>query len=330
MLHPSFDNSFRQVWEQVRWSQHDYRLEHEPQRVVIAGLPGAGKRTLFNTLWGQNVMRAGEGQPLPPTGADFGLFRLLELPCDLHDADPFLYGLPLDDATAIVYLLHGKRGVTAEDFAWLSRLRVGRAALLVVLNQIDGQPAADLAEIEAQLALRVVPIQANQPDVVRGLFVEALLRVAPGLLTPLASQLATVRHNAAQRLIRQATLLGMAVSVEPLPLLDLPLLVGIQLRLLAQLGTLYGKRINLQDDWQTVLAVAFGLLLRYGAQTALKFIPWGGWIISGVLGASATWAVGQAAVFHYEDGWQRLSPVQRRLSRIGARLHVRPKHRLHR
>jgi uncharacterized protein (DUF697 family) len=328
MLPPTFENGFRQVWEQVRWTQQDYSLSHEPQRVVIAGLPGAGKRTLFNTLWGQELVRAGDGQALPPTGADFGLFRLLELPCEWHEADSLLYSLPLDEATAIVYLLHSGRGVTPEDFAWLSRLRVGRAALLVVVNQIAGQPAVDVAGIEAKLALRVVPLQVNQADEVRGVFVDALLRVAPELLTPLASQLATVRQSAAQRLIRQATLLGMAVSVEPLPLLDLPLLVGIQLRLLAQLGTLYGKRISLADDWQTVLAVAFGLLLRYGAQTALKFIPWGGWLISGVLGASATWAVGQAAVFHYEDGWQRLSPLQRRLSQIGARFHVYSKRRL--
>jgi len=322
MLPAGMEGGFRQVWEQVRWSLQDYSFEREPQRVVITGLPGAGKKTLFNTLWGREVIGA---VPLPPMGADFGLFRLMDLPCDLNESESFLYPLPLEDATAIVYVLHSTRGLTPEDFQWLSRLRVGRAALLVVLNQIEGQTIPDVSGMEEQLALRILPIAAKDTSAVCHLFVEALLRAAPELLTPLAAQLGAVRHVAAQRIIRQATVLGMAVSVEPLPLLDLPLLIGIQLRLLSQLSALYGKRVSLQNDWQTVLAVAFGVLLRYGAQTLMKFIPWGGWIASGVLGASATWAVGQTALLLHEDS----SPVRIWLRRVEGRIHANTK-RLHR
>lgn len=323
MLPAGMETSFRQVWEQVRWTLQDYGFEREPQRVVIAGLPGAGKKTLFNTLWGREVI--GSGVPLPLTGADFGLFRLMDLPCDLNESESFLYPLPLEDATVIVYVLNGVRGLTPEDFQWLSRLRVGRAALLILLNPVEGQALVDKTGIEAQLALQVLSVAANDANAVRSLFVEALLRAAPELLTPLAAQLNAVRHVAAQRIIRQATVLGLAVSVEPLPLLDLPLLIGIQLRLLSQLGTLYGKRVSLQNDWQTVLAVAFGVLLRYGAQTLMKFIPWGGWIVSGLLGASATWAVGQTALLLHEDG----SPVRLWWRRWEGRIHARTK-RFHR
>ena len=42
-----------------------------------------------------------------------------------------------------------------------------------------------------------------------------------------------------------------------------------------------------------------GLLLRYASQTLAKAVPVAGWIVSGVIGASATWAVGRAALAFY-------------------------------
>lgn len=304
MMQPSFDGGFRNLWDQVRWATHDYRMEQELQRIVVAGLPGAGKKTLFNTLWGASVI---QHQPLPLNGADFGLFRLMDLPCEMDEA--LLYPFPLEDASVIVYVLNSRAGLSADDFRWISRLRVGRAALLVILNQIDDQPIADVSAIEEQLALKVVPLRVNNPADARGLFVDALLRTSPELLSALAAQLAHVRHVAAHRIIRQAVVLGMAVSVEPLPLLDLPLLLGVQLRLLGQLSALYGKRVSFQSDWHTVLAVVFGVLLRYVAQTLMKFIPWGGWIVSGIVGASATWAVGQTALLLHEGRIQDVLPL---------------------
>jgi uncharacterized protein (DUF697 family) len=319
-------NNIRDVWDRVRWANHDYGAPAEPVRLTLAGLAGAGKKTLFNTLWGREVIQP---QPASLGIADFGLFRLVELPCAMDEADGLLYAL--DDMGLIVYVINSLRGLQAEDFQWIARLRTGKAALLVMLNLVtEGTEltperiAAQVTDLEAHLALRVLPIRATDPDEVRGVLMEGVLRACPELAVPLASQIGSLRHVTAQRLIRQSVVLSLAVSVEPLPLLDVTLLIGLHLHLLARLGALYGKRVARQGQLELALTVVLGLVLRFGVQTALKFVPWAGWLLSGLVGASATWVIGQAALLHYEEKLKSLmlSTPTDLLSQLGARLHV--------
>ncbi len=305
-----FGGDLRDLWDRMRWVAHDYGTEGESLRVILTGLAGAGKKTLFNTLWGREVVHPGA---LPLNGADFGLFKLVDLPCELNDSDLMLYPPPIEDASLIVYLLNSVRGLSAEDFGWIARLRVGRTPLLVILNQIADVHLDDQHAIETELALRILPFHANDPAAVRGVFMDALLKAAPDLAVPLAAQVVELRAAAAQRMIRQATLWSMAVSMEPLPLIDVPVLIGLQLHLIRQIGALYGHRVNGLAHQENAVAILFGLLLRYSAQTLLKLIPWGGWFISGMVGASATWAVGQGAVLYYEEALPPLSEVRDQL-----------------
>jgi len=325
-----FGGDVRELWDRVRWMGHDYQMDAPTPHIVIVGLQGAGKKTLFNTLWGREAIT---GQVLPPGGADFGLFRLVDLPCEpstlaFADYDMLAYApIPTDDASLIVYLINSERGLSAHDFQWISRLRIGRAPLLVILNVI-GEPNDEARQaIEAQLARRVLPLGVSDLTQVRGLFVEALMQAAPELGIPLAAQIGELRQVAAQRIVKQAAVLSIAVSVEPLPLIDLSVLIGVQLHMLNRLGALYGRQLGRQGSWELVLTVAFGVLLRYGAQTLLKAIPWGGWIVSGLLGASATWAVGQTAILYYEERLDALPVARQLLESLGDRRLARPSRR---
>lgn len=322
-----FGGDVRDLWDRVRWMGHEYGMDAAPPRIVIVGLPGAGKKTLFNTLWGREAIIA---QPLPLGGADFGLFRLVDLPCEPNtlefgDSDLMAYApVPTDDATLIVYLINSAHGLSAHDFQWISRLRIERAPLLVILNQVNEMSDDARQAIETQLARRLLPLRANDPAEVRGLFVEALIQAAPELGIPLAAQISELRQITAQRIVKQAAVLSMAVSIEPLPLIDLSVLIGVQLHMLYRLGALYGRQLGRQGSWELVLTVAFGLILRYGAQTLLKAIPWGGWIVSGLLGASATWAVGQTAILYYEERLDALPIARQLIGSLGVRGYVRP------
>ncbi len=318
-----FGGDVRELWDRVRWMGNEYGgMDSPPHRIVIVGLPGTGKKTLFNTLWGREAVTV---QPLPPGGADFGLFRLVDLPCEpdtsaFVDYEYMAYApVPTDDASLVVYLINSVHGLSAHDFQWISRLRVGRAPLLVILNWVGEANDEARQVIETHLARRILPLHANDPAEVRGLFVEALMQAAPELGIPLAAQIGELRQVAAQRIVKQAAVLSMAVSVEPLPLIDLSVLIGVQLHMLYRLGGLYGRQLGRQGSWELVLTVAFGLVLRYGAQTLLKMIPWGGWIVSGVIGASATWAVGQTAILYYEDRLDALPAARHRIGSAGER-----------
>lgn len=316
-----FGGDVRDIWDRVRWAQHDYRDHNDRVRLTLTGLPEAGKKTLFNTLWGRVVAQEGTS----PYGGvrDFGLFRLLDLPCDTAESDMYY---DLDGEGLIVYLVNSARGLLAEDFQWISRLRTGGAGLLVVLNRVAGAADAAIAEqvadMQEALGLRVLPIDASDRAQVHEVFMQAVLQACPDLAVPLSAQISSLRHATAQRVIRQAVVLSLAISAEPLPLIDITMLIGVHLHLLRRLSSLYGKRIARQGQWEMVLTVAFGLLLRYIVQTGLKFFPWAGWLLSGVVGASATWAVGQAALLHYEERLPRTTSPAELLSQIGARLHV--------
>lgn len=317
-----FGGDVRDIWDRVRWAQHDYRDHNDRVRLTLTGLPEAGKKTLFNTLWGRVVAQDGAS----PYGGvrDFGLFRLLDLPCDTAESDMYY---DLDSEGLIVYLVNSVRGLLPEDFQWIARLRTGGAALMVVLNRINGahtdeEIAEMVGEMEAALALKVLPIDASERSQVHDLFMQAVLRACPDLAVPLSAQISSLRHATAQRVIRQAVVLSLAISAEPLPLLDITMLIGVHLHLLSRLSSLYGKRIARQGQWELVLTVAFGLLLRYIVQTGLKFFPWAGWLLSGVVGASATWAVGQAALLHYEERLPTSTSPTELIRQLGARLHV--------
>ncbi|MCC7446494.1 MAG: DUF697 domain-containing protein [Anaerolineae bacterium] len=294
----------RDAWDGLRWGWNDPG-SYEPERaqVALVGLRGVGKKTIFNSLVGWQAITgdaAADDQPLKRR--DYGLFSLLDLPVEADQIDEALF--QLEDADLLVYVLDGRTLLGSDDFRWIARLRARRAPLLVVLNKADllGEHlAVAKAEIEQQITMNVLPLCAHDRADVQGRLVTEMLRLCPKLTVPLASQIKGIRREAAQRLIRQSTAISLIASVEPLPLLDISVLIGLQIHLLSRIGALYGQSMSGQSHWAIVSTVAFGLGLRYLAETLLKFVPYGGWLLSGLIGASGTWAVGQAALAFYES-----------------------------
>lgn len=296
----------REAWDQLRWGWNDPVVrEQERGQITLVGLSGSGKKTLFNCLLGWTAAtQPATIQDLPGRLAnDYGLFALMDLPLDGYLADEALF--QLEGAALVVYVLDGAAGLRNDDFRWISRLRSCRAPLLVVLNKVDilgEQLICTQTEIETRLSMSILPVCARNRADVQGLLASEMMRQCPKLTVPLAAQIKSVRHEAALRLIRQSMAISLLASVEPLPLLDVSVLIGLQIHLVSRIGALYGQSIASQSQWALVLTVSFGLALRYVIQTILKFVPFGGWLVSGVIGASGTWTVGQAALTFYESG----------------------------
>jgi uncharacterized protein (DUF697 family) len=108
----------------------------------------------------------------------------------------------------------------------------------------------------------------------------------------------------------------LAAGLEPFPLVDIPILLGNQIRLVLRLAALYGEPVDSANTTrhlrELVAVMAGGLGLRYLAEQVAKAIPFGGDFISGAIAGAGTWAMGQVILEYYESG-KKISPQRLRM-----------------
>jgi uncharacterized protein (DUF697 family) len=113
----------------------------------------------------------------------------------------------------------------------------------------------------------------------------------------------------AERLVKRYMLAGAAAGLIPLPLLDLPLISAIQLKMLHGLAKVYGVEFSAQLGKSAVAALLGGgvpVSFSLNLSSLLKAAPVYG-TAAGVVGASAfagasTYAIGKVFIQHFESG----------------------------
>ena len=107
------------------------------------------------------------------------------------------------------------------------------------------------------------------------------------------------------RIIHEHVLWSIGAGLVPLPMLDIVAVTAIQLDMLKQLAALHRVRFTESEGKAWVSALAGNVLARVGAN-ALKLIPGIGTIIGGmsmsILSGASTYAIGQVAARHFEQG----------------------------
>ena len=96
------------------------------------------------------------------------------------------------------------------------------------------------------------------------------------------------------------------VGVQPIPLADFPLLMGLQVFMVSLIIYTSGRAFStrLAAEFAASLGVNFGagLLFREAARAVVKVLPvWGNFISGGVAGAG-TYALGRAAIAYFIEG----------------------------
>jgi uncharacterized protein (DUF697 family) len=118
------------------------------------------------------------------------------------------------------------------------------------------------------------------------------------------------RHAAAEHLVRNFTLGGMAVGLVPIPLLDLAGLVAVQLKMLHGLARLYDIEFR-ADLGRSAMASLVGGVLPTAAAPALalslsKVVPLSGQVLGAgtqtLLAGAATYAIGKVFIQHFAAG----------------------------
>jgi len=132
--------------------------------------------------------------------------------------------------------------------------------------------------------------------------IPALIEASQEAAVVLGRQLPQFRREAANKVVRNATLVSLVAGLEPIPLVDIQILLGNQIRLILRIAAIYGEPMSAQHARELVSTIAGGLLLRYLAEEAAKAVPIGGDLVSGSIAAAGTWAIGQVAIEYFENG----------------------------
>ncbi len=311
---PATINTMRTFYEAVNWKAAEDEVKSEMRRrIAIVGLANTGKSTLFNKIQGRyhSVVSATPGTTQGLVQGTFGPFMLVDTPGHLID----MQESAARGAAVILMLIDGAKGLTQEDRQLYDRLKATQRPLIIAANKCDlfrGDPEQIAEGIAGMLGVPdVIPISARLGTNVAEDLIPALIEASPEAALAIGRQLPVFRRVAAERLVRNATLVGLAAGLEPVPLIDIPILLGNQVRLVLRIAAMYGEQLGSRHLRELGAAVAGGLVLRYVAEEASKAVPIGGDLVSGAIAAAGTWAIGMVTVEYFESGKQ-LSTSQMR------------------
>ncbi|MCJ7619876.1 MAG: GTP-binding protein [Anaerolineae bacterium] len=293
--------------------------EEALSRLAIVGPVNSGKSTLVNLLLGGRVspVTAVPGTTKEAVAQRLGPFIITDTPGfgevgGVERGDVALEAMRASDVA--VLLFDAAAGLRKEDYNLYQRLRSEKRPIVVALNKIDlieKDLKLVLNDAQAKLGVSVVPISAQKGTNVASVLLPRIIDMRPGLAVALGRELPFYRRKMARSVIRNSSLLNLLIGMEPIPLLDIPLLLASQVRLTLRIATIYGESMGPGRARELITTIGGGVLLRYATQQAVKFLPGPGWIISGSIAGAGTWAMGQVAVAYFESR-KRISADQMR------------------
>jgi small GTP-binding protein len=303
----------RGLMKAVSWKMAQQEvLEGLNNTVVLVGQPNTGKSTLFNQLKGQNLSPT---SPQPGTTktlmrTDFGPFTLVDTPG--HIPDVMESGMA--QASVVVFLIDSSRGLQATDRELYEVIQRLDKPTIIAVNKIDelkGGESGDQFATEVAVALGVpgvIPISAKTGQNIAEELIPVIIEASPEAALAVGRELPAYRRMAALRIIRDSTIVSLAAGLEPIPFVDIPILLGTQIRLVLRLAALYGEPMD-NDDMkgharELIATLAGGIGLRYLAEQVAKAVPIGGDFLAGAIAGAATWSIGQVALEYYEKDKQ--------------------------
>lgn len=277
-------------------------------QLVIVGPVNSGKSTLFNQLRGQKFSAV---SPIPGTtqgliSERFGPFWLVDTPgfgevAGANRADAALRAV--DQADVAILVLDGAAGVRQDDANLFRDLKARGLPVIIVLNKMDlmkREVKEVVRNAEMKLGAPVIPISAKVGTNVADRLIPAIIDAHPRMAVTIGRALPRYRRKSAQRIVRDATVLATFVGAEPIPGLGIPLLISVHVRMMLRLAAVYGETFSAARARELLSATAGGVLVRYGAQEAVKLIPGAGWVVSSIAAGAGTWGLGQASIAFFE------------------------------
>jgi len=308
----------RKLLESLNLRQIEAAIAQEARaQLVIIGPVNSGKSTLFNQLKGQKVSAVSPvpGTTTAPLTERFGPFWLIDTPgmgeaAGTERASQALGAL--DDADVVILVLDASSGLRQTDVDLYRHVRSLGLPVVPVLNKIDllkRDLEAVQHDAERKLGTPIIPISAKKGTNVAEQLIPAVIDAHPRMAVTIGRYLPRYRKKAAGRVIRESAVAAAIIGAEPVPGLEIPLIIAVQVRMLLRLAAIYGQTMSAARARELMSAIAGGIAIRYGAQELAKLIPGPGWLVAGAVSASGTVALGNTAIVFFSES---LSPAELR------------------
>lgn len=309
---PATMQDIRRLFDAFDWGAMAQQVEKETlARVAIVGPVNSGKSTLFNSLKGREISPVGAvpGTTRALHDEQWGPFTLTDTPGfgevdGIDRANIALEGVRSADLVLLVLDLVA--GVRQADFALFQRLKATGKPVVVALNKIDLLGAdrdAVIADARGKLGEPgAIPISAKRSTNVAAVLLPALVDAHAALAVALGRALPAYRRHAAGSVIRNASAFNALVGTEPIPGIDIPLLLATQARMVLRIAAIYGEPMSAQHAKELIATMIGGMTVRYLAQVGAKFVPGPGWVLAGAAAGVGTLAIGRVAVHYFEHG----------------------------
>lgn len=114
------------------------------------------------------------------------------------------------------------------------------------------------------------------------------------------------QKEAARELVQMSALAAAAVTLAPLPIVDLLAITPIQAAMVMAVGRVHGREVDLKEARSILVELAgvcgTGLLAQKVFATATKlFLPGLGGVLSAPYAFAVTWAMGQVAIGYFDE-----------------------------
>jgi small GTP-binding protein len=317
---PTRLTDIRNLFQALDWDKLSLKVEEEAHaRLAIVGPVNSGKSTLFNRIKGRKVsaVKAVPGTTRGLVTEEVGPFVLVDTPGfgEVGGVDRAnLAKTAAEQADVVVLVLDASAGLRQSDYDLYESLRAATVPLVVALNKTDliKRDLSDaMNDVEHKLGTAVVPISAKTGAGVGERLIPAIVESHPWMAVALGRALPPFRRQLCRRLISNAAILNALIAAEPIPGLDIPLLLASQVRLVLRIAAIYGEAMSVRHARELLSTIAGGVALRYLAAELGKLIPGPGWLIGAVVTGLGTAAIGRVAVAYFESG-KRLAPHQLR------------------
>lgn len=134
-----------------------------------------------------------------------------------------------------------------------------------------------------------------------------------------------LRRAVGEDLIVRRAKQSAAIGAIPLPGVDMPGITLIQIRLVAELEAMYGRRFGPERAVEALGLFGAGFAWRALARSAVGLVPGAGWAARGAVAYTATRAVGETTLARLESGHGLveglpLEPLRPTFDRVAAKL----------